>query len=332
MKYLYLSFLLFTGLSYGQIYQSWKTEDLSSGDTLLLDYDEKHELHGRRWNEVSTQSHQFLIDFFDYHNEVTSFQIINHVSYRGNAEYNLSMTEQRASNLKNAIASSLDNIHIKAKGYGESIPYKILLDNDSTQVLDEKYILSMQNQEEKEKLHKKNNRYEIVILKVDTSNYNKKLYLDMRFSEPQKERLYKAPIIYFDLAKHYLQQNEEVNSVDSIKAIADFMNKHPKMVMEIGVHTDCRGSDHYSTRLSQRRAQSIRDCLIAVYGITEERLVARGYEETKPFQYYNKNNELIALTCDYIVHLENKEEQERMHQMNRRTELKVLSFDFIPEE
>ena len=46
-------------------------------------------------------------------------------------------------------------------------------------------------------------------------------------------------------------------------------------------HTDASGSDEYNMRLSERRAQSVRDYLVANHGISSERLRPIGKGETE---------------------------------------------------
>jgi len=51
--------------------------------------------------------------------------------------------------------------------------------------------------------------------------------------------------------------------------------------IEVGGHTDSRADDDYNLKLSQRRAETVRDYLISK-GIAADRLTAKGYGETKP--------------------------------------------------
>jgi len=51
--------------------------------------------------------------------------------------------------------------------------------------------------------------------------------------------------------------------------------------LEIGVHTDARGADEYNLKMSDARAQAVKQCLI-LRGVAAERLTARGYGETRP--------------------------------------------------
>ena len=66
-----------------------------------------------------------------------------------------------------------------------------------------------------------------------------------------------------------------------LKGVADSLTAQPGMKVEIGGHTDAQGSDSYNLKLSQRRAQSVMDFLVA-RGVDAGRLSAKGYGETQP--------------------------------------------------
>lgn len=51
--------------------------------------------------------------------------------------------------------------------------------------------------------------------------------------------------------------------------------------IEVAGHTDDRGSDEYNMKLSEQRAEAVRNYLISK-GISADRLTAKGYGETKP--------------------------------------------------
>lgn len=106
-------------------------------------------------------------------------------------------------------------------------------------------------------------------------------------------------------------------------AIADYMQRHSTYIIEIGVHRDCRGSESMSTRLTPRRAQTIVEELVKL-GVDKARLLSKGFGESEPF---NDNGQL--LTCKYISSL-SKEEGEKMHQKNRRFQLRVISKGYVP--
>ena len=85
------------------------------------------------------------------------------------------------------------------------------------------------------------------------------------------------------------------------------LNNNPDFVVEIGSHTDSRGSYHYNRGLSQRRADSVVRWLVQ-NGIDRNRLVAIGYGETR-----NVNDCKNNVPCS-----------EKEHQLNRRTEFRIL--------
>ncbi len=69
---------------------------------------------------------------------------------------------------------------------------------------------------------------------------------------------------------------------DGIKKVADFMKEFPKTTAVIAGNTDSNGSNDYNQKLSERRANSVRQYLISNFGIKASRLTAIGYGETKP--------------------------------------------------
>jgi outer membrane protein OmpA-like peptidoglycan-associated protein len=63
--------------------------------------------------------------------------------------------------------------------------------------------------------------------------------------------------------------------------VVTFMRKYPDVKLEVGVHTDSTGSSDANLNLSRARAKTMTDYLIN-RGIDVERLVSKGYGETKP--------------------------------------------------
>lgn len=115
-------------------------------------------------------------------------------------------------------------------------------------------------------------------------------------------------------------------STDSLDYLYQLLIDNPTMVIELGSHTDCRGSDSYNKDLSQRRAQSCVDYLVKVKGIPRERIVARGYGEMQPFRL----DANTALTEAWI-NKQPKDRQEYYHSLNRRTVFRVLNYSYLPK-
>ena len=69
---------------------------------------------------------------------------------------------------------------------------------------------------------------------------------------------------------------------DQLKRVADLMKVSPNRSAVIEGHTDSMGPAAKNLQLSQRRAESVRQNLIDHFGIAQERLVAKGFGETRP--------------------------------------------------
>jgi len=67
-----------------------------------------------------------------------------------------------------------------------------------------------------------------------------------------------------------------------IGKVADFMKKYPDTTAVIEGHTDNRGSYDLNIKLSERRADNVRNYLVEKFGIAPERITSKGYGYTKP--------------------------------------------------
>lgn len=124
-------------------------------------------------------------------------------------------------------------------------------------------------------------------------------------------------------------------SLAILDQLYNMLELNENLVVEINSHTDFRGSDKYNLNLSERRAQSCVNYLIE-RGIDQNRLVAVGYGESQPTIYMTEERtpilddegKEILLTEAFILSLPTEEEQERAHQLNRRTSFKVVGENF----
>lgn len=123
------------------------------------------------------------------------------------------------------------------------------------------------------------------------------------------------PEVQYELGSYKLKEN----SKDSLEFLYELLVDNHTLVIELQAHTDSRGSDEANMELSQKRAQSCVDYLIE-RGIRRDRMVAKGYGETK-----------LRISDEEIAKLP-PGEQEKAHQQNRRTEFAVLRNDYVPQE
>jgi OmpA-OmpF porin, OOP family len=66
-----------------------------------------------------------------------------------------------------------------------------------------------------------------------------------------------------------------------LDTIAEGLRKHRRLEVEIQGHTDSTGSPAYNLKLSQRRADAVRDYLVNT-GVSPDQLVTKGYGQTQP--------------------------------------------------
>ncbi len=109
--------------------------------------------------------------------------------------------------------------------------------------------------------------------------------------------------IYYDFNQSYLREEAD----PELNKLLTLLQDNEEYIVEIGSHTDSRGSYAYNRVLSQRRAESVVRWLTK-HGVDRNRLVAVGYGETR-----NVNKCKNAIPCS-----------EQEHQMNRRTEFRIL--------
>lgn len=83
--------------------------------------------------------------------------------------------------------------------------------------------------------------------------------------------------IFFDFNKSELRKE----SFPELARLVELMNINPKLVIEVGGHTDNVGDDSYNLKLSQLRADAVVRHL-ASKGIPVPRVTAKGYGEGKP--------------------------------------------------
>jgi len=136
--------------------------------------------------------------------------------------------------------------------------------------------------------------------------------------------------IFYDLNKWDLLPQ----SVAALDSLVSLLKLNPTVAIELMSHTDCRGNDADNIILSQKRAQSVVDYLVSK-GIEQGRLTAKGYGKSIPktadiklikrYPFLKKGQ---VLSCQLIEALKKEEEREICHQLNRRTEFKVISLEY----
>jgi peptidoglycan-associated lipoprotein len=151
-------------------------------------------------------------------------------------------------------------------------------------------------------------RFNTVGIKKTTS-IEKKLTLRLERKEPEFDTIrINEPILLENILYDFDKDNIRPDAEPDLQYLTDLMLKYPDMKIELSSHTDARGKDDYNEDLSQRRAESAKRWILAK-GIQEDRIIAKGYGE-----------KMLKNGCSNGVECAEEE-----HQLNRRTEFKILS-------
>ena len=111
--------------------------------------------------------------------------------------------------------------------------------------------------------------------------------------------------IYFESGKATLLPESETSLNEAGQALEKFVD----LKVEVGGHTDTRGSDALNQRLSQARAESVRQYLLSKFQLKADNIIAKGYGEMQPETQERNQEELLR---------------------NRRVELRVLNPEVLP--
>lgn len=135
--------------------------------------------------------------------------------------------------------------------------------------------------------------------------------------------------IFYDFDRATLRPESKT----ALDEMAQMLRDNPSVTIEMGSHTDRVGSDEYNMALSDRRAKSVVDYLVAA-GIGADRLTWKGYGETVPKTVTKRINkeypqfpEGTVLTEEFINTLSD-EDREAADQINRRTEFQVTDINY----
>lgn len=79
-----------------------------------------------------------------------------------------------------------------------------------------------------------------------------------------------------------------------LRRVADVLNTYPQTTIEIGGHTDIRGSEEYNRTLSLKRAEAVKNALM-LDGVTPERMTTVGYGESRPISSDHAMNRRVEI-------------------------------------
>ena len=226
--------------------------------------------------------------------------VASHTDSRASDEYNITLSNNRAKAVTEYLGGKgISSDRVRLEWFGES---QLINDCGNGKPCNEEN-------------HQLNRRSELVLeaFPDPTKSYEIPQELkDMDFCEPEdifekiQEEINDIPTIYFDFDKSMLRSVHKTE----LERTAIMLKRMPNLMLYIEGHTDQRGDGPYNQKLSERRAQVVKDYLKG-RGIEDNRLESQWFGKTRPI------HDCDQVTCTPA-----------MHQLNRRTELRVGKTSF----
>ncbi len=138
---------------------------------------------------------------------------------------------------------------------------------------------------------------------LDAPDINEDLEMSQEFILVGDELLVNINVIYFDLDKYTIRPD----AAAELDKVVEVMAKYPELKIVASSHTDSRGTEDYNMNLSERRAGSSFDYIVSK-GIDASRITTQGFGKSQ-----------MVNDCG-----EDKNCTEDEHQLNRRTNFKVV--------
>ena len=135
-----------------------------------------------------------------------------------------------------------------------------------------------------------------------------------------------VPVVLPHIEYDYNSAELRKVSEEGLDQLVEVLGENPDIIISLRSHTDHIGGNKFNLNLSQARAQSCVNYLIAK-GVDSKRLIAEGMGETEPYEIPENFESSFApgtiLTEQFVKSL-GKEQEEEARQYNRRTDFKVL--------
>jgi len=112
--------------------------------------------------------------------------------------------------------------------------------------------------------------------------------------------------VYFEIDSAVLLPESEA----SLREAGEALERFPDLIIEVGGHTDTRGTARHNQQLSLERAEAVRRWLLDHHPLRRENVIARGYGESRPETRERNDEELLR---------------------NRRVILTVLNPEVLPK-
>lgn len=252
---------------YFEVIQDFLLEPLEEGSVTIL----KNVFFDTGSSDLRKESFIEIDKFYKVllENPTLHVEIAGHTDNVGNDEANLQLSQRRSMAVTKYLTDKgIDPKRLCAIGYGE----KVNIASNNT-----------------EEGRQQNRRTEIIIIETlkegqkakDCDGFYNKEEEEDNLTESDTElsmkKVKELPHIYFEF--NSAEMNKESKS--HLDKWAGFLQTNKNLKIEIGGHTDGKGSDAYNNALSDRRVATVKNYLIKV-GVAKDRISTKSYGETKP--------------------------------------------------
>lgn len=132
--------------------------------------------------------------------------------------------------------------------------------------------------------------------------------------------VFQLPNIYYNFNDASIRPDAKID----LDALASFLNTYPDIEIELSSHTDSRGGTRYNRKLSQKRANSAVNYLIA-RGVDAYRMQAVGYGEAQL-----RNHCTDGKNCSELEHQYNRRTEVKITKMNQEINIRFVTDDSAP--
>lgn len=129
------------------------------------------------------------------------------------------------------------------------------------------------------------------------------------FENLEDGKIYACRDIKFTICK--MELTEDSKAV--LHTIGTLLVENESLKVEFRIHTDHRGTNESNLKLCEYRGRQIKAFLIANFNINPKRIMIHPLGENEPI-----------IPLEEITNSQSKEEVEKLHQINRRVEVKII--------
>lgn len=176
------------------------------------------------------------------------------------------------------------------------------------------------------------NKGKYTVTVIDATGQKNILMAEINEPLFEDKKIIRFPELRYEFNKWTFVNDSSVNSADSLAYVAELLTNYPEIVIELISHTDSRGEESQNQILSINRARACYKYLVEELKIDPRRIIPVGKGEKEPATWIDPiSGKSILLTKEYINQFKNDDVlYEKINQLNRRTEGRIISKDFNP--